>query len=82
MRQNAGYNVPQIIVIGAYKVVIMVKTLTLLQMHCSWLPLSLGDATYYVPTCSSMSYFLASGERSTRLSPLHSTMYSACSCLC
>ena len=52
----------------------MVKTLTLLQMHCSWLPLSLGDTTYYVPTCSSMSYFLASGELSTSLPQLHSDM--------
>ncbi|KAL3137650.1 hypothetical protein ABBQ38_004926 [Trebouxia sp. C0009 RCD-2024] len=28
--------------------------------NISWLPLSLGDATYYVPACASMSYFLVS----------------------
>ena len=39
----------------------MMRLLTWLQMHCSWLPLSLGGATYYVPACPSMSYFLASG---------------------
>ncbi len=39
------------------------RLLTWLQMHCSWLPLSLGGATYYVPACPSMSYFLASGTK-------------------
>ena len=38
-----------------------VMLLTWLQMHCSWLPLSLGGATYYLPACSHMSYFMASG---------------------
>ena len=43
------------------------RLLTWLQMHCSWLPLSLGGATYYIPACSSMSYFLASGTECHKL---------------
>ncbi len=43
------------------------RLLTWLQMHCSWLPLSLGGATYYVPACPSMSYFLASGTECHKL---------------
>lgn len=38
--------------------------LTLLQMLCSWLPLSLGGATYYLSACPAMSYFLATGDTS------------------
>ena len=61
----------------------IVTTLTLLQMLCSWLPLSLGDATYYVPTCSSMSYFLASGELSTSLCHcIHNISYTFAAAAC
>jgi len=51
------------------------RLLTWLQMHCSWLPLSLGGATYHVPACPSMSYFLASGTDAMDcvavMTPLH-----------
>ena len=50
------------------------KLLTLLQTCCSWLPLSLGDATYYVPKCSGMSYFLTSGKTGTISAQVHCNM--------
>lgn len=41
--------------------------LTMLQMLCSWLPLSLGGATYYLPACPAMSYFLVTGDSHVHL---------------